>query len=318
MFYSSLLCIKVSLYLFLIGLSNLIHVSVVSAEDRGWIGLSAFGIQSKNFQGQVCKNFLKAALKSPTPSIAVLYKTFGNNKRCLRRFWKRSADLGKPQLTQFHFSNEAGRRTGTLDRMDFYHQLDISRYNKRLERMPDSLRKSIIERVREIKELINDYSWGGKFILSTGLEDNYTAKAFENLYEVIASEWPYAIARNMAFTRPMRKQTWQIPDDLMLEFHGYTRKIQTNAACIANGDGQDVDFLPSAGIHFRDMKAASHEQVISWIARAREKQCVTFLWAAKWQGFFSTNRPPLPLSRTFRFDKQDIKIITRIFKESGF
>lgn len=282
-------------------------------QNTNWIGISAFGIQSKNFQGGVCKNFIEAVFHSPAPAIAVLYQTFGKDNRCLKSFWQQAESRSLAYLTQFHFSNEAGRRAGTMDKFDFYYKLDVDEYNQLLEKMPLSLELDIRERVTEILSLTEGASQNAEYILSTGLEDNYSKEAFDNLYGIIREEWPHRIARNAAFTKEMRKQEWEPPEDIMIELHGYTRKLQTSLPCIANGDGQDVDFLTGSGLNFRDLKAAKEKEVISWLKKAREKNCITFLWAGKWQGFFDNRPAPRPLLRKFRFDKSDIAVVKEIF-----
>lgn len=284
----------------------------IPPNEQSWIGISAFGIQSRNFQGSSCDNLIEALMTSPKPALAVLYKTFGNNNSCLFKYWETARSLNLPHLTEIHLSNEAGRRAGTTDKADFLYNLDVDRYNALLEAMPNWLRDDLIQRVREIVSLVDTYGSGGEFILSTGLEDNYTGRAFQNLYQIVAEEWPYLIARNVAFTKSMRRQDWVVPDNIILEFHGYNSKIQTQAPCIANGDGQDMNFLLNSGIDFPDKPAAGRSQVMRWLARATEKNCVIFFWAGKWQGFFSSSTPPRPLMRKFRFDREDIKPLSEL------
>lgn len=285
--------------------------------DRHWLGISAFGIQSKNFQGKICNTFLKTVAASPNPAIAVLYNTFGDDNRCLSRFWERQKAVGKPFVTQFHFSNEAGRRAGSMDTLDFQYDLNIAEYNYLLEKMPKWFESELRLRVIEILELTEGYEDFGTFILSAGLEDNYSTEGWENLYKILKSEWPYAISRNVAFTSAMRKQDWVIPADLILEIHGYTRKLQTQQACIANGDGQDVDFLKSTGLDFRDAKAASEAELMTWLQRAKLKNCITFLWTGKWQGWFNPKKAPPPLERKFQFHSEDIPKISSIMNPTA-
>jgi hypothetical protein len=286
----------------------------ISTEDLSqyWIGISAFGIQSKNFQGKICNTFLKSVMLSPRPATAVLYNTFGTDNRCLVKFWEKSIKDGKSFVTQFHFSNEAGRRVGNMDAMDFHEELDVEDYNQLLEKMPAWFETEIRDRVAEILALTRGYEDDGSFILSAGLEDNYSILAWQNLYRILSSAWPYQISRNTAFTKAMRRQKWEIEDNLVLEYHGYTRKLQTQKLCIANGDGQDVDFLTNTGLDFRDAKAATKDELMAWLAKSKEKNCITFLWTGKWQGWFNSKEAVPPLQRKFQFHSADLPLLAEI------
>ena len=280
-----------------------------------WTGISAFGIQSNAFQGEVCHNFIESLHSSPKPAIAILFNTFGKNNTCLKRFWRETALLGKRHLTEIHFSNEAGRRMNNLDSFDFLPGVSIEQYNVLLERMPRSLARIIRTRVKSIKKTIRKFEHTGDFILSTGLEDNFTSAAWENIYSVIKSEWSGPIARNRVKNKWMKKQVWNRPPEVFEEYHGYRKTQIPVAPCIVNGDGQDVDFLVDSGVSFIDSKPASLEKVTEWIDFASEHNCVVLLWAAKWQGFFSTGgQPSRPLSRKFRFDKQDIEDVAPLLQ----
>ncbi len=277
--------------------------------DRHWVGLSAFGIQSANFQGKICKDFIKTVLISPDPAIAILYNTFGNDNRCLIKFWKKSIKLGKTFLTEVHFSNEAGRRASNLDDFDILPDVGVDEYNLLLEEMPKWLEKEIRLRAREILALTSGYEEAGKFVLSTGLEDNYTPLAWENLYNVLVSEWPYSIVRNPVQTAIMKKMGWTPPEDIIMEYHGYTKKFKTDNLCITNGDGQDVNFLLNTGLNFRDSKSANMRQVSKWMDNARNNNCVTLIWVGKWQGWYNHLKASAPLDRKFEFHTEDVPII---------
>ncbi len=279
-------------------------------------GLSAFGIQSNNFQGIVCKRFLRVVNHSPTPAIAILYKTFGVNNKCLRQFWTISKRRNRPHLTEIHFSNEVGRRNRVHDIHDFKSFVGTEKYNKLLEEMSPELEKQIRERAREIVALIEPYKDSGTFILSTGLEDHYTLLAWQNVYRILSEEWPYEIARS-TLPRYMFFQKDYMPSEIYIEYHGYRSKFSHPQRCIANGDGQDVDFLEGTGVEFLHAKPASMAAVKGWLARAEEKNCITFLWTGKWQGIHNGGKLTDPLKRVFRFDASDMKPIKKLLSNSA-
>ncbi|HMO02561.1 MAG TPA: hypothetical protein PKD37_03920 [Oligoflexia bacterium] len=310
---------KVSIFIgILLGVICYLNLEVVAQVQykRGLVGISAFGIQSENFQGVKCDRLIELATLSKRPAIAILYKTFGANNQCLYKFWNTVTRRKKQHLTEIHFSNEAGRRADRLDALDFMNRLNVSAYNRLLEKMSRKTERAIKSRVREIIQMIGKkYYKTGDFILSTGLEDNFTVKAWTNLYNVIKEVWPAGIVRNMSSAKMMRRQmryrSWQPPSDIYIETHGYNRKLNQNN-CIGNGDGQDVNFLENSGavLHgpsAEDAVPATYQQVRSWIRRGRKNNCIMFIWAGKWQGLVKKiKKPSKPLKRQFYFDLSDI------------
>lgn len=278
-------------------------------------GLSAFPIQSQHFQGVICQRFLRSVGHSPTPAIAILYKTFGTNNNCLKQFWRVSRKKNIPHLTEIHFSNEVGRRNSIHDEYDFLSEYGVSAYNRALEDMPREVEEKIRERVREIVALIEPFKDTGTFILSTGLEDNFSIKAWQNVYRVLSEEWPYEIARS-TLPRYLVRQVDQMPAEIYLEYHGYRSKFSYPHRCIANGDGQDVNFLEDTGVEFEHAKPASLSQVRRWIDAAAIKGCITFLWAGKWQGIHTDGKLTAPLKRRFRFDASDMTPIRKLLKKT--
>ena len=279
-------------------------------------GLSAFGIQSAQFQGLVCKRFLRVANHSATPAIAILYKTFGANNKCLKQFWNISKSRNIPHLTQIHFSNEVGRRSRVTDIHDFLAEYTVSQYNKLLEEMPPHVETAIRLRAQEIVSLIEPFKNTGTFILSTGLEDNYSLTAWQNIYRILSEEWPFEIARS-TLPRYLARQNEFMPSDIYLEYHGYRSKFSYPHRCIANGDGQVVNFLEGTGVEFLHAKPASLALVKNWLGKAEEKSCITFLWTGKWQGIHHSGPLTKPMKRTFRFDASDMKPIKKLLRPAS-
>lgn len=302
-------------FVFLCAVFSAIAPAYESFAESSATGLSAFGIQSNQFQGIVCKRFLRVVNHSPTPAIAILYKTFGVNNKCLRQFWTIAKRRNKPHLTEIHFSNEVGRRNRVLDIHDLRSDAGTEKYNTLLEEMAPALENQIRERVREIVALIEPYKDSGTFILSTGLEDHYTLLAWQNIYRILSEEWPYEIARS-TLPRFMFTQKDAMPAEIYMEYHGYRSKFTHPQRCIANGDGQDVNFLTDTGVEFLHAKPATLATVKNWLSRAEDKNCITFIWTGKWQGIYNGGKLTQPLKRTFRFDASDMKPIKKLIVQS--
>lgn len=294
----------------------LVLTPTTSIAQTGAVGLSAFGIQSNGFQGINCKRFLRSVNHSKTPAIAILYKTFGTNNKCLKQFWNISRTRNIPHVTEIHFSNEVGRRNKVHDIHDFLTDVTVSQYNKMLEEMSPALKAQIVARAQEIVDLITPVQNTGTFILSTGLEDNYSLLAWQNIYQVLKEVWPFEIARS-TLPRYMARQFSEMPAEIYIEYHGYRSKFNQPQRCIANGDGQDVNFLEGAGVEFLHAKPATFASVRTWMKRAAEKGCITFLWASKWQGIYGDGELSQPMKRTFRFDASDMNPIKRLLKPGG-
>jgi hypothetical protein len=286
-------------------------VSTVHA-DHAALGLSAFAIQAPQYQGILCSRMLRAVNHSQRPALAALYHTFGQENTCLKKFWRLSGKRNIPHLTEIHFSNEVGRRNDKHDDLDFLPQFSVSQYNRLLEEMPPSLENTIRMRVREIVALIEPYKNTGTFILSTGLEDNYSVTAWLNIYRIISAEWPYEIARS-TLPRYIVRQIESMPQEIYIEYHGYRSKFSFPQRCITNGDGQDVDFLEGTGVEFEHARPASLGLIRRWLKNAAEKDCITFIWTGKWQGIHHGGKLSQPLSRNFRFDASDVGMIRKLF-----
>ncbi len=284
--------------------------AVAQIPAEGALGLSAFGIQSPHFQQAPCKRMTKIAMRQDTPAVAILFESFGKNNVCLYRFWDASYYLGKRHITQIHFTNEVGRRNNFMGKYGFQSQYNVREYNDLLESMPRWLEDKLRQRVRNILELIHYYSHTGTFILGAGLEDNYSQKAFNNLYRVLKSEWPYLISRNPVVESSSTVNA--LPREVLMEYHHYTNK-NIRQPCILNGDGQDIAGDPGSRIHMSGLSAASDRSLKNWMYQGKKNGCVKFLWTAKWQGLH-TNNTPLPHARKFKWDKKDVRRTSQLMR----
>ncbi|MGI6680962.1 MAG: hypothetical protein ACOX3T_05745 [Bdellovibrionota bacterium] len=290
-------------------ISNKFFSNIANAESL--VGISAFPIKSKQFGDTNCKRVIEMANKSQRPAIAILYSTFGNDTKCLKKFWKSARKQSKRHLTEIHFSNEAGRRSGNVSERDFLRKYKVKKYNRLLEEMPPWLEERIRKRVGRINIMIRDYTENGDFILSTGLEDNYTQKAWDNLYAQIKKHWRHDIARS---TVRRKQKVENLPLDVWDERHAYSpryyAKIRKPGRCIMNGDGQDIDFLSYTGQRVSSYDPATYREVKTWLRKGIENNCIMFLWVAKWQGIIKNKPASSPMKRKVYYHKEDIPIIS--------
>lgn len=216
--------------------------------------------------------------------MSVLWGTFGGDTSCIVRFLESNKD--RPHLLQIHLSNESCRRNGNCKEGELRGDLSRRSYSAALEAGDLATYQQIAARMTEIRNLVEQTKNSNTtLVLSTGLEDNYSPKAYSNLRAFLAGYWPYL------FSRSGRAQA---PGDL-LERHG------TNAKCkgevtIVNEDGDN----PSARQSRRFLQ--------------RNRACFArFLWRSAHQGR-KRNRWSTPLSRTFEISDRDIDQLGKILE----
>lgn len=278
----------------------------VFAEVRA-IGVSAFGANSKHFQGMPCHRWMQMQKVSVRPATAVLPFSFDGAKKpraCLRKFWSKYPG----HITELHFSNEPGRRNNKLDpkAWEFYPKLGVQPLNKKLHKASPETIAGIQVRVAAFLTFISGYENSGQWILSTGLEDNYDAKAWKVIYDAIKQVWPYEIARTSVVPHSAFS-------GVLDERHGYSAQPKSSA-CILNGDGQDLGFLQGSKFLAGPNPAASMQNTKGFLQRGAQGGCVVLLWAGKWQGFY----PPFyarTTDRRFTFHSSDIPLIRKLIKQ---
>ena len=264
------------------GLSLLLFLLAVpggaSAEYRG---ISAFAAMHPRFP---CDALLATTDFAPRPAMSVLYETFGLDHTCLHRFMQRYAD--KPHLVQIHFTNEVCRRNGNCSATDTLHpESSVRGYNRLLEQMNTQTQIQISLRLFFIRSAIDSaVNENTRIVLSAGLEDNYSSKAFENLIgQFVANGWPYEISRNRhAGGKSFRNAQFQ-------EFHSANGK-PGRMACIANEDG-NYNQTPKKSRAF--------------LSRYRKCSAV-FLWREAHQGRKKGQPRKPPRDRDFIYTAADV------------
>lgn len=165
-------------------------------------GYSAYAAMHPSFP---CERFLTISDNADHPAMAVLYRFFGNDTRCLDNFAGRYGAKGKHHLVEYHlYYDPSLRGLGEADLIRFGADVgDI---------------RAIAERVG------NEYTHS---VLSIGLEDRLDDGSASRLMAVARERWPYLIVRN-----PLKSKN---PVGAHFrETHGTSR---IPAPCFANNDG---------------------------------------------------------------------------------
>lgn len=264
------------------GIFLLLFVLYPSADSLAeYRGISAFAAMNPRFP---CEALLATTDFSPRPAISVLYATFGLDHTCLHRFMLRYHD--KPHLVQIHFTNEVCRRNRNCESYDTLRpDLSVKEYNRALEQMDTHTQIAISLRLfflrSAIEAAVNENT---RIILSAGLEDNYSSRAFENLVDLFARNgWPYEVSRNRhTGGKSFRGAQLQ-------EFHSAKGK-PGKMPCIANEDG-------NYGQTKNDSK--------KFLKRYRKCDAV-FLWRERHQGRSKGGKRVPPRDREFIYTVQDV------------
>lgn len=187
-------------------------------------GFSAFAALNDNFP---CATYIETTNLSPYPVMPVLYGTFGTNFACVAEFARTNA--GRPHVIQLHFSNEACRRNRRCLDGELHKDLSIERYNALIERSASTneTRERLRDLTSKISSLANPYS---RIILTTGLEDNFSEKAFRNMKSFLESSTQYEIVRSPVKIPASR--------DYLMEYHGLQHVCDRQT--IASNDGSNI------------------------------------------------------------------------------
>ena len=237
-----------------------------------FVGLSAFSGLSYDFP---CSEYIQAMSKVPNPIMPVVYGTFGTDFSCVSNF----IQLQKESIVEIHFSNEACRRNNRCYEGEFAAELPVKGYNAALEENDPAILHAIRLRLIDLVAVavsLSDVNPAVTWILSTGLEDQFTPLAYSNLHAEIARSWPYEIIRSPLDDNALGSS--------LTEHHGV--QVPCNTTTIASNDGDPLNVSESAAFatNHRDCKA-------------------TILWQSNLQGI--SGEFTRPRDRTFRITSED-------------
>ncbi len=239
-----------------------------------------------------CEANLRALERARKPGIQVLYGTFGYDTSCLYSFAIRFQS--RQSFVSIAFSNEARRRQNLLGEREMYRHDSVRGYNARLERMDSVTEATIVRRLREISEILLELERLGvtERSVTSGLEDNYTCKAWMKLDAIMRRELPPGtkIVRN-----PLKPSATECASDVdHFELHEKDPGMW----------GDDV--VSTDGLVY------SERQHKEWALKAKRQwvNAICF-WKPAWQGvnpkkFVSIEK------RVFKFPESDIEEIQRL------
>lgn len=237
-------------------------------------GASAFPAMSPNYP---CEQLLRLDDRACKPAISILWQYFGDDPTCPAKFTARYAD--KPHLVQFHFSNEACRKSGSCFKARSYLPgFSERKLSQALEVMEPLTRQGIHDRTAEIRTLAEQIRTPfTEFALSAGLEESLSSRGRANLIAAIREVWP-----EVAIV------TFHGGGDLV-EYHnlsGSTRRV-----CFANEDGM------------KTTKASKTSKFFKKYARCR----AVFAFREAWQGRIGNFHGVDPRDRHFVISDRDVK-----------
>jgi hypothetical protein len=250
---------------------------------------------------------LKIFDAKPFPALAILWGTFGNDTSCLKK-WFATAPASQHTL-EVHLFNGPCIRNKRCEAHEFGAGLTPRELNRLLESKDPNIIGRLAQRIDEIKFEVQKLARpSDEIILSTGLEDNFTLKAYQVVATLVKERWPYSVVRNPVGN--LREKGNAGAD--YIELHGATPTFASDARCIANLDGTDISMPYRTGV---PPKPISWEQAQAFM-RKYEQQCrITFLWAGEWQGLIPGDFI-VPSKRVFVVDERDVRLIREFLASS--
>lgn len=261
------------------------------------IGLAFFAMPSASFP---CEAALVPFQRSPRPTLAILWGTFGKDTSCLKK-WSEQI-VGRPHFLEIHLSNEACRRNKRCGESDFLPSYSVSQLNRKLEARDPEVLSQYRTLVKEVTAALSPlFKENGEYVLSTGLEDNFSTKAYEAILATVKEEWRHKVVRSPVGSPSKVK----LLSGDYIEGHGPSPVFRDGEKCIANLDGDDIVF---------PHRKAGTSRIISWDAlpgyvKTYSSRCrATFLWAGPWQGLHSDSFTP-PLDRKYTVTSEDMNAL---------
>lgn len=258
---------------------------------QGCVGVSAFAAMHPSFPCQETLNMLR---RVKSPCMAVLWGTFGRTHHCTSRFRRKYPDA--PLF--IHLSNEVCRKHNRCHRGELFKRFSVRQYNRYLEKRPHRVHKRIVRRVERIKKTITP-----PVFLSLGLEDNYSPRAAQNLYNIVKEVWEYEIYQNPAGSRCRRTPR------LLCEIHAPTPQTRTGAY---SNDGTDVRVGREECTGYKPCIAG--KEIVRAIRKDKRSANYLFLWIASLQGLRNDSCFIKPRSRHFGIFYKDVDRVNKLLR----
>lgn len=272
------------------------------------MGLDVLSLESLSKRD--CSALLKTMDAAKIQKIGYLWGTFTKSKECTISFLDKNSE--KEHVIRVHATNETCRRgSRRCESSEINHQYTASKYNSLLERGNKNVINNLRRRIKTIKEFFNKHSnQHSRIIISTGLEDNFTKKAFLEvlaIYREELYETNYSILRN-----PLKQTQYDQSLNLVdvVELHSFD-SFFINNNCVFSNDGVDIDLLTSRkpiDIIERPLSVTEIGYVFStYISYCRD----VFLW---WNTQGVTNKFIPPKKRTISLNHEDLRKIKKLIR----
>lgn len=223
-------------------------------------GQSAFAIMHPKYP---CAKFLHQYKNVAHPTIAILDGTFGNDKRCLKKF----LSMPNNKTIEIHIRYVKKNVVETFDRT------------------------VLSVRARKWESFRKQYP-NNRWILSDGLESHSSVAKSKQRINFIRKYFNGQIVHNPFVPR----DPYTVGADL-IELHAARYTAFKGRSSIFNYDGFGIYYdLKDRG---RDLFQTSVADVRRDIEKAKKHNSIIFLWDAPGQGLFSAGPNPDPIKRTF-------------------
>ena len=288
-----------------------IYVTFATQSFAEITGISFYAMQG--FSEIKCERALKSLEGSPHPAIAVLWGTFGSNTTCLEKFFERFKD--KPHTLEIHPTNQTCIRSKDCEETEVFVTGSVNAYTRLLEDSNPILIDKLAARLDEIANFVAAFrNENSRIIISTGLEDDYTALGFDVMANLLKER--RSITQFYVVRSPHKKfaAASLFPGADMIEAHGFSPVVSSDVGgqCIVNNDGEDIVFAGSSS----DKKIRPVKKFTLFKEKYLNKGCIVFLWWGRPQGILTkkSERVP-PLSRRLILRPDEIE---KISKYAGF
>lgn len=286
----------------------ILAVAVSQARAEGY-GVSYFACAA--FTDRQLERALDVFEGVSDPTLTVLYGTFGNVRKCINRFDERfGSDSSKIII---HSSNETCRRferfcaVGEVNR-----HLRADEYNKKLQHRKKRVLRSIKRRGNSIARLLESSSLKSQILITTGLEDNFTNRAYRQVIRQLKnSDLKF---QNVSWIRNPVSATARGVSSRgadFIELHTANPSFDTRR-CMYSNDGIDIDF----GRRYEPLRGSKPFQQLRAIFKKFRRDCgfVSVWWNT--QGIRREGPFIAPRRRTFNIRRRDVRAVNKFIKEN--
>jgi len=254
---------------------------IASTAHANYSGLAAFAAMNPRFP---CDAYLNTVGAARYPAMSVIWdSSFGSDKLCIKRFL--DANAQRPHMLQIHIWNAVAWRNRSGEPGDFFPTLTSKEVNALLEHGNQIFLQAVADRLVDIQTFIVQHgNENTQVMLSTGLEDNYSAKAYDLLSSFIRPRWNYLMNRNP------EGSSRHVGISNFGELHG-SRAVCRGRDLVANEDGATQSLKSST----------------KWMAK--NGSCFArFIWRNAHQGRTKSGKAVYPRrSRHFEITDRDVR-----------